>query len=280
MHEIRDVLAKMKCQETTNYKRKFCVPTELKGTIEPTWRKKMMKWMYSVIECSSGPRETVAVAAYFIDVFVSKGMVRSKGTFQLVATTALHLSIKLFDSSLVKLDSLVRLCRGLFTAEDVVKMERRMIFSLGWHLHPPTPSCFLVQFFSLFPSNLSNSTREKIKASAETTIQKAICENSFMNCRSSMIAFAAIMISVEQLHDVELPIWQRQCFVMNMATCAKIKASSSELHRIIAELKGEQSVQSSKNKTIRDIATIPKGRCALDTQDAMADVRTRSVLVA
>jgi hypothetical protein len=273
--EIRDVLLNMKSQETTKYKRSFCVPPELQQLIEPSWRKKVLEWMYSLVEFSGFPPETVAVAAYFIDVSVSKGLVRSKCSFQLVATTALHLSIKLYDSTLVRLESLVKLCRGLFTAEDVVKMERRIMTSLEWYLHPPTPGCFLNRFILLFPSKASCSTRETIKTSAQSIFQKAVCEEDFKNYLPSMIAFAAIMISIELIHDDDLPIWQRQCFVMNMATCARMKSSSSELHGIITELKGESGVNAKRIETIGDCSRIPKvGKryniCGLDLQSGQS----------
>jgi hypothetical protein len=273
--EIRDALMNMKSQEKTKYKREFCIPPELQKVFEPSWRRKILEWMYSLVEFGGLPRETVAVAAYFIDVSVSKGLVTSKCSFQLVATTALHLSIKLYDSTLVRLESLVKLCRGLFTVEDVVKMEWRMMTSLEWYLHPPTPGCFLNRFILLFPSKAACSTRETIETSAQSIFQKAVCEEDFKNYLPSMIAFAAIMISIELIDDDALPIWQRQCFLMNMATCARMKSSSSELHGIIAELKGESGLNAKLIEAIGDCSRIPKvgkrdNRCGFDLQSGQS----------
>lgn len=241
---VRDVLLNMKKQERADYKRNINVPSELQEIFEPLWRRKILEWMYSLVDNGMTPRETVAVASYFIDVSVSKGLVKSKRGYQLVATTALHISKKLYDSTVVNVEDLIKLCRNLFSEEDIIQMERRIMCALDWKLHPPTAECFLQQQLLLFPSILSYNTRETLEKASQLIFEKAAFEERFAKCYlPSTLSYAAIMISMDLISDRDLPIWQKQCFVMNMMTHAGMKSSSKELRQVILELKLENGLE-------------------------------------
>jgi hypothetical protein len=236
--ELQDVLCIMKRQESQKYKNiEFTIPPELKDVIDVAWRGQLLQWMYGVVDFCVLPRACVAAAAYFIDVAVCKGVIKSRLEYQIVAIAALHLSLKLFNSSLVKLESLVKLGRGLFTVGDVVETEQILLETLGWNLHPPTSGCFLYQFLSLLPSRASDGVRQTITNITQRVNEIAVCQTEFSRYSPSTIAFAGMLISMELLDEDLLPISQRQCFLFQMASVAKMDSNAPELQQAMEELK-------------------------------------------
>lgn len=237
--ELQDTLCIMKRQESQKYKNiEFTIPAEFKDVVDVTWRGQILQWMYGVVDFCVLPRESVAAAAYFIDFAVSKGLVKSRLEYQITAITALHLSLKLFNSSMVKLESLVKLGRGLFTVGDVIETEQILLEALNWNLHPPTSGCFLYQFLSLLPSRTSDGIRHTITNITQRVNEIAVCQTEISGRYSpSTIAFAGMLISMELLDEEQLPISQRQCFLFHMVTVAKMDSNAPELQQAMEELK-------------------------------------------
>jgi hypothetical protein len=235
---LQDTICIMKRQESQKYKNiEFTIPPEFKLVIDKAWREQILQWMYGVVDFCVLPRESVAAAAYFVDFSVSKGLIQSRLDYQIVAITALHLSLKVFDSSMVKLESLVKLGRGLFTVGDVVETEQILLKALNWNLHPPTSGCFLYQFLLLLPSRVSDSIRHTVTNITQCINEIAVCQNQFSRFSPSTIAFAGMLISMELLDEEQLPVSQRQCFLFQMATVAKMDSDAPELHKAMEELK-------------------------------------------
>jgi hypothetical protein len=236
--ELQDTLCIMKQQESEKYKNiEFTIPLEFQHVVDVAWRGQILQWMFGVVDFCVLPRESVAAAAYFIDFSVSKGLIQSRLDYQIVAITALHLSLKLFNWSMVKLESLVKLGRDLFTVEDVVKTERILLQALNWNLHPPTSGCFLYQFLSLLPSRVSKGLIQTITNISQRINEIAVCETVFSRYSPSTIAFAGMLLSMELLDEVQLPISQRQCFLFQMKTVASMDCNAPELLEAMQQLK-------------------------------------------
>ena len=163
LDQVVDIVTSMRKQEQTTYHRSdYLAFQQLGHILDGSWRQRIVEWMYGVVDHCSLRRDSVATATFYLDLCVERGLVVSREEYQLAAMTALQVAIKLCDSTVVKLQSMVALGRGLFTAEDVVLMERRMLEALRWNCHPPTPVCFLRQFLRLLPPDISPFTRYMI----------------------------------------------------------------------------------------------------------------------
>ena len=233
---MQDVLMKMKQQESTTYKQVDHIPPELVDTIEATWRRDILEWMYGVVGFCKMPRESVATASYFIDVSVAKGLVRSRVDYQICAMTALHLSLKLLDSSMMRLSSLIKLNRGLFNVKDVEEMERKMLIALNYYTHPPTSGCFLHSFLELLPRQTLPSTRSALEKITLLLAEVAVCQDQFRRYMPSTIAFAGMAVAMELFNDDEFPVWQRQHFLFKMATVAKMNSNATDFEEAIEDL--------------------------------------------
>jgi hypothetical protein len=165
MDEVHDIVAVMRHQEQTTYLRTSYLEAheqQLQHILDATWRQRIIEWMYGVVDHCSLRRDSVATASVYLDICVQRGLVQTREEYQLAAMTALQIAIKLCDSTVVKLQSMVALGRGLFTAQDVIDMERKMLSTLNWNCHPPTPVCFLRQFLRLLPPSVPPFTRYMI----------------------------------------------------------------------------------------------------------------------
>ena len=233
---IHDVVMRMKKQEKTTYKQVDDIPADMVGIINPNWRREILEWMYGVVGYCKIPRESVATAAYFIDVSVANGLVESRIDYQVVAMTALHLTLKLLDSSMLRLSSLIKLNRGFFDLRDVEDMEWRMLVALNWYTHPPTPGCFLQNFLLLLPRQTLPETRRSLEQITLLLAEIAVCQPEFRNYTPSTIAFAGMAVAIDLFDDCELPVWQRHYFLFKMATVARMKSTSIELEDAVQDL--------------------------------------------
>jgi hypothetical protein len=236
--EIFDIIEVMQLQESTVYRRKdYLTVGSCSKVVDATWRQRIVEWMFGVVDHCSLRRDSVAIAAYYLDLCVERGVVASRVEFQLAAMTALQLAIKLYDSTVVKLDSMIKLGRGLFTEQDVIDMEAKMLTSLKWHVHPPTPICFLRQYLRVLPPSVSPLSRYVIAEVTRFIAEISVCLYKFVDCSSSIIAYSGMLIAMEKIDPITLPVWQRQQIYESMAKMANLDIQSPSVVDITNRLK-------------------------------------------
>jgi hypothetical protein len=210
-----------------------------------------------VVDHCSLRRDSVLVATYYLDICVMKGVIKSREEFQLAAMTALQLAIKLYDSTMVKLDSMVKLGRGLFSEKDVIAMEERILRALDWHVHPPTPVCFLRQFLRLLPPSVNSLTRYMIAEVTRFISEISVCLYRFVKYPPSIIAYAGMLIAMARVDEGSLPIWQRQQIFSVMASGANLKHTSPEVMEAVTDLQ----VSLETNITLKELMDTIGAQC-------------------
>jgi hypothetical protein len=90
--------------------------------INESWREKICKWTFEVIDHFEFQRETAYIALSYLDRFLSNRLVNHR-TFQLASMTTLYLAIKLYEPKTLRISSLTELSRGLFDENQVAAME-------------------------------------------------------------------------------------------------------------------------------------------------------------
>ena len=249
--EVMDVLRIMRVLESTTYSQ---ASTFIEDELLALWRKLLIEWMYFVVDYCKLQRESVAAGAFFLDVAVSKGLVNTREDHQLAAATGLQLALKAFDTASIKLDRLVKLGRGLFTENDVVQMEFKILQSLDWHLHPPSTYCFLRQYERLLPSTVSGTARQMIAEVTKLISELTIIEHKYKRFPPSVVAYAGMLMALELIDSCELPISQRHCYVINMSTVAKLDCSSQVVLKAFEELKQSLDASTKLDQLIESIA--------------------------
>lgn len=239
LQEIEDILRVMRKQESTTYRRFDYLATQMDVSdrvVDGSWRQRIVEWMYGVVDHCNLRRDSVAVAAYYLDLSLINGLVVSRREFQLAAMTALQLAIKLYDSTLVKLDSMVKLGRGLFNEQDVIDMEAKMLKALNYYVHPPTPVCFLRQFLRLLPPSVIPLTRYLIAEVTRFISEISVCLYKFVKYPPSVIAYSGMLLAIERIDGATLPYWQRQQIFELMSTVAGMRHDSKAVVDAVAQL--------------------------------------------
>ena len=249
MDEVVDIIAVMQAQERTIYLRSdYLANGSYADVLDASWRQRIVEWMFGVVDHCSLRRDSVAVASVYLDLCVERGVVTSRLEFQLAAMTALQLAIKLYDSTVVKLDSMIKLGRGLFTEQDVIAMESKMLSALKWQVHPPTSICFLRQFLRLLPPSVSPLSRYVLAEVTRFIAEISVCLYKFVDCPTSVIAYAGMLIAMDKIDSTTLPPCHRQEVYECMSTAANLDHHSPQVveavNRLKASLEKNVSLQS------------------------------------
>jgi hypothetical protein len=221
--DIQMTLDRMREKEcASHYTRK-----EITNELTTLWRRMLVDWMYYVVDYCSLQRCSVAAAAFFLDIAMEKGLCQTRQDHQLAAATALQLALKTFDTTVIKLDKLVKLGRGQFTSDDVAAMEQKIIREMSWHLHPPSTYCFLRQYERLIPNGIGDSTREMMEDVTKLVAELTVSEAKYLRYPPSVLGYATILLGLETIPDEVIPIHLRQCFVVRMSAVANLDSSAT-----------------------------------------------------
>lgn len=189
----------------------------------------MVSWMCTVVDVFELRRENVSIAAYFLDTSVARNLATNNvEEYQLVSLTAFQLAIKITETIIFPLQQLVQFSHGGFSEQDVIRMERRMLRVLDWHLHPPTPESFLEQYMRLLPVDVSESTKTRIQQVAQKIIRSSTVNDKFRRFSPSIIAYAAMLVTMERM-EAGLLLSQKQAFATNIQQNADLTNSSTGL---------------------------------------------------
>lgn len=156
----------------------------------------------SVVDHFNLHREVVSIAMSHLDRYLSSYPTPvDKNMYQLLAMTCLYLSIKLNEykhllipGSKSSMDTILQLSRGFFTLEEMEKMEYNILQRLQWHVHPPTPQCF-IKYILFFLSMEDAETHDLALFMAELSVM----DYFFVSYKPSEVAIASLFNAMERL---------------------------------------------------------------------------------
>mmetsp|Transcript_15649 Transcript_15649/g.23036 ORF Transcript_15649/g.23036 Transcript_15649/m.23036 type:complete len:336 (+) Transcript_15649:119-1126(+) len=169
--------------------------------VNEMWREKICKWKFHILDHFDINREIVSISMSFLDRFLSIHQVNQK-VFQLAAMTTLFLAIKLNKQGSLKVSSLIELSRGCFKAVHIAVMEKHILRDLSWHVHPPTPHCFVRHFLCLVPFSGSiddNHLKRETLDLSLYSVELSVCDYFFVACNPSSVALASIMNALDSI---------------------------------------------------------------------------------
>lgn len=197
-------------------------PSSLFSTdpISALWRDKICEWCYNLVDHYELARESVAVAMNIVDRFVSSRFTTiTSQTYRLLAVAAIHIAIKLVSPWKLRMDHLLDLCMGKYTAADIASMELTVLDALSWKVHPPTSAEFCSQ---LIDSSFTESTPHvlnDLQDRARYLTELAVCDYFFVTHKASSVALASIMCALE-LTDNQIDPRDKDRFTSNVAQIA------------------------------------------------------------
>ena len=203
------------------------------------WREKICQWSYNVVDHFDLPREIVSISLNYFDRYMASLSVAegtdekpgSSGDLALLASLGtLHLATKVhatnhndYDPQMGPLEeqhhkvpslmTLANLSRGQFGPASILEMEKLLLTSLQWRLHPPTLYAFCTFLLKLLPSNGENprfglkpTIASELFEVAMYVAELSVCDAFFVERQipSSIIALAAICTAMDDLLDSSL----------------------------------------------------------------------------
>ena len=121
--------------------------------------------------------------------------------YQLIVMTGLYLAIKLsigsYFGELLDARTMCAMSRGMFTRDKLLAMERNILHTLDWRMHPPTTKVFLNHFLELLASSYYCVSVDKkqwhaVRNEADFMLEHAVLDYHFCGHYPSVIAVAAL----------------------------------------------------------------------------------------
>jgi hypothetical protein len=160
--------------------------------------------IFQVTDAYSLSRETACVALSFLDRYLTSASCNKK-VFQLASMCSLFLASKLLEARPVRMVDLVGLSRGVFKDDDLRAMEKVMLRTLKWHLHPPTPASFVRMLLDYMHEKIPVKAMKAVLELSEFNTELSVCEYSFLKYSPSTIAVASILNAFEKTKDSVTP---------------------------------------------------------------------------
>jgi len=175
--------------------------------IDDYCREQIVEWSFRVVDYFHIDREVIALSLSMLDRFLAICKC-DRSTFKLAATTTLHVAVKLLHPcKLGELGILSDLSRGEFDMRDVALMEKHILESLNWKLHPPTSIAFcnllLDYFFSSQNIDMVPTDVEDLYDISSFFTELAVCDYYFVGLTQSAVAIASIINALEGMFGPE-----------------------------------------------------------------------------
>ena len=177
--------------------------------ITQTDRTKIVEWCYGIVDKCQLNRETVACAINMVDRFFSSNgtigsarhyFLQDREQYQLLAVTALYMSIKIHESTVLSSDFFAEISTGTYNKEQIETTELMILRQLEYRLSAPTSIQISNHILSLLLPyvSLSPSTWDFILEEVEYQNECTVFDYYFSTQRPSTVAMASIYNTLEQ----------------------------------------------------------------------------------
>ena len=179
-------------------------------------RSKMVFWYCQVVEFCNFNREVVELSMRCVDRFLDTLLatpnshmeaLNSRETYELASMTALYIIVKINETEILDPRILSDFSMGDFSEEDIKRTEAAMLTALRWRVNPPTAISFLRHLLALLPTseNVDAGTIRAIYEMATHQVEKSILDYRLVTTRPSVIAYAAILNSIQGIDRQSFP---------------------------------------------------------------------------
>ena len=266
--------------------------------IDDYCREQIVEWSFRVVDYFHIDREVVVVSLSMLDRFLAICKC-DRSTFKLAATTTLNLAVKLLHPcKLGELGILSDLSRGEFDMKDVALMEKHILDSLNWKLHPPSSIAFcnilLDYFFSSNNVDMIHTDIEDLYDISSFFTELAVCDYYFVGLTQSTVAVASIINALEGMFGPEnkiaprilscannMDLYQHQDLTQITHRLWELYERSEEcaLHNNVDPMDEEKTPDSPAQTSNTDVF-VSKAACSADTGSPVSVSTTANSMVA
>lgn len=200
-----DYLTVMLHQEEHKYKCKNYfskIPSSMKVRfVDEECREKMIGWCFHIIDSFDYDRELMCFTISYLDRYLQTvygwEALESREHFKTAVLSSLYLAIKTNHPEVLNPQTLSTLSQ--IPEEEIIRTEMKILSSLDWKLHPPTPFSYLPIYFSQMHMDEINN---KIYQVISYQIELSVCYYSYAQVKPSVISYAALANAI-QLFDAD-----------------------------------------------------------------------------
>mmetsp|Transcript_15327 Transcript_15327/g.33122 ORF Transcript_15327/g.33122 Transcript_15327/m.33122 type:complete len:361 (+) Transcript_15327:187-1269(+) len=192
--------------------------TSRSDPIDENCRSKMAEWCFHVVDCTNLQRNTVSIAMRYLDRFLCTSSHRAERArfdrkeYQLAAMTTLYIAVKLHEPLEMDATLVARLSRGLHTASEVTTLERDMLIALSWRVSAPSPYDFTNYILKLLPKAFEG-VAPSLNDFSHFQCELATGDYAYVPLRTSFVAIAAVLNSLEGITQDDFPFKERMQFI-------------------------------------------------------------------
>ena len=242
-HQCKATLSAMLSQEK-HYKstplRQTTANANAKSNNMTIFRTKIFTWMMHIIETAELQRETAIIAMSYLDRFMSTTVSQAKRArynrreYQLISFTCLYIAIKISEPTALSISMCSTLSRGVHSIDDIIACEKNILKGLQWRMNGPTPHQFVHHMLQLLPdedkdTSSSRSVASKVYADSQSEIEIAVEDHACVSLRSSTIAVAALLNSLDTVPQDTLSYDKKIHFIQVISDTFGIDVSHSPL---------------------------------------------------
>jgi len=201
------------------------------------WRQQICEWSYAVVDHFKLDREVVSVSMSYFDRFLSRHSEQvNRKKYQLAAMTCLFMAVKLYGTRKLSVFSLIQLSKGHFNEDHILTMERMILHTLSWNVHPPTPLSIVQHLILLSPTErcIDTTTKRHLNQVYCFLAELNVCDYFFVPHKSSSIALACILNAMDQVQVTHHMI---KGFIDNVRFVTSLDAYSDEVEQCRAQLR-------------------------------------------
>lgn len=170
--------------------------------VDVSCRSAMVKWCNTLTDFCAYDSATTSIAMSCVDRFMSTEdgfeLLFDRNDFQLAVMAAYYTAAKIHEKRALEPESVSRLSRGKHSADDIEKMESRMLAALQWRVNPPTAQSFSKIFLDMIPSDRMDAcVRPVIEELIGYQLNLALMDYELSICKDSLVAAAALLNALD-----------------------------------------------------------------------------------
>lgn len=211
-----------------------CDYTQDAGEVDDECRRKMVQWCFQVVEFYDIDKERVAVSLSYVDNYIGKtsdkSVLNDRKRYQLLVMTSLYLATKVYETKVIEIGLLVDLGRGTYLKEEFEEMEKDLLSTLEWRVHPPTPMTFVRQLMHIASMmNMDEKLKSNLLRLACYQIERGLFEFDMALLRPSTIAVCAILNAFDHSAFDSFPSPIKSSFIHEILRVCKIDVKTKEI---------------------------------------------------
>jgi hypothetical protein len=214
----------------------------LTPVVNATCRRLMIDWCFTVIDAFGLNRDTVGLAMSITDRYLSSNKGKSNEArnctkiFQRSVITSLYMAIKIHEPTVLGLQLLVKLCRGVYTESEIIATELEILSALEWRVYISSMSImeYVRHYVALLPEEYVNDT-ELILVTAARLADIAISDVYFSTCRTSSVAMACFAGALD--NDCTLSSSDRDVIWKELSNQLNFDIASNEIRQVEKRLR-------------------------------------------